>query len=195
MLARVSNLEAFRRWRETEDSTTADLVQWITASEPTEPMRVGTAFHKALEACQPGSFERMEADGYTFLLPDAELALPAIRELRGFKDYHGLTVTGCVDCLDGTVVIDHKTTARIDPERYLAGYQWRYYLDIFEAHTFRWNLFQVREVEPRVYQVSPPEYLEAHRYPGMEMDCLTLALHYHAFAELHLPQTQKETAA
>lgn len=193
MLARVSNLEAFRQYRESEDMTADDLVRWITSSEPTPAMLAGTAFHAAIEVCGEGEFDTLEANGYTFLMPDAEIALPAIRELRGYKRYGDLTVTGCVDCLDGRVVIDHKTTSRFDAERYLAGYQWRYYLDIFEADTFRWNVWVIREVEPLVFKVDPPEFLEAHRYPGMEDDCARLAADYYEFAITHI-NNQKEAA-
>lgn len=185
MLARVSSLEAFRRYLITEDVTAEDLVQWITTDNPTPAMRAGTAFHKAMETAEDGEHETLEADGYTFLLPDAEIALPAIRELRASKQYGDLTVTGCVDLLDGLRVEDHKSTSRFDAERYLAGYQWRLYLDIFEADTFRWNVWPIREVEPMVFQVSPPELLEAQRYPGMEADCARLANDYLEFARWH----------
>ena len=187
MLARVSNVDSFRRWREDEDQSVDDLVQWITTDNPSEAMLAGTAFHAAIEVCQPGDFETIEANGYTFLLPDAEIALPAIRELRAYKAYGDLTVTGCVDCLEGKRIEDHKTTGRVDHERYLAGYQWRFYLDIFEADRFRWNVFPIREIKPKVYQVSQPEILEVCRYPGMHEDCARLAADYLEFAREHLP--------
>lgn len=190
MLARVSNLEAFRQYRESEDMTAADLVRWITDSKPTPAMLAGTAFHAAIEVCGEGEFDTLEANGHTFLMPDAEIALPAIRELRGYKRYGDLTVTGCVDCLDGRVVIDHKTTSRFDAERYLSGYQWRYYLDIFEADTFRWNVWVIREVEPLVFKVDPPEFLEARRYPALHDDCAALAADFYDFAIKHLPQKE-----
>src|SRR5699024_885043 len=85
MLARVSNLEAFRQYRESEDMTAACLVRWITASQPTPAMLAGTAFHAAIEVCGEGEFDTLEANGHTFLMPDAEIALPEIRELRGYK--------------------------------------------------------------------------------------------------------------
>lgn len=195
MLARVSNIESFRRWREEEDQAVEDLVHWITTDNPSAAMMAGTAFHAALEVCQPGEFDRLEANGYTFHLmgprdafaPEPVLALSAIRELRGFKVYGDLTVTGCVDVLDGLRIDDHKTTARFDAERYLAGYQWRFYLDIFGADVFRWNVFELRDVKPRAYEVQPPQTLEVYRYPGMHEDCARLAADYLEFARAHLP--------
>lgn len=185
MLARVSNIEAYRQWRE-NDQSVEDLVRWITTDNPTPAMLAGTAFHKALETAADGEHSMLEANGHTFLLPDAELHLPAIRELRGYKAYGPLTVTGQVDALEGLRVDDHKTTSRFDPERYLSGCQWKFYLDIFGADVFRWNVFELREVGPLTFQVGEPHTLEAYRYPGMRADCAALASEFHDFARLHL---------
>ena len=194
MLARVSNIEAFRRWREAEDQPVENLIEFITVDNPTPAMLAGTAFHEALENAQPGTYEVLEAMGYTFHLPDADLVLPSIREVRAYGQYGALTVTGKVDCLDGRRVDDHKTTSRFDAERYLAGYQWRFYLDLFDADVFRWNVFELRELEPQVFQVSAPQLLEITRYPGMHDDCLQLALDYLTFARDHLPADMPEAA-
>lgn len=194
MLARVSNIEAFRRWREAEDQPVENLIEFITVDNPTPAMLAGTAFHEALENAQPGAYEVLEAMGYTFHLPDADLVLPSIREVRAYGQYGGLTVTGKVDCLDGRRVDDHKTTSRFDAERYLAGYQWRFYLDLFDADVFRWNVFELREEEPLVFHVSAPQLLEITRYPGMHDDCMQLALDYLAFARDYLPTYMQEAA-
>lgn len=198
MLARVSNIEAYRRWQNwkplydgDEEPSLDDFVRSITTDAPSEAMMAGTAFHAAIENAAYGSHETFEAMGYTFHLPDAEIALPTIREMRAFKAYGGLSVTGKVDCLDGKVVEDHKTTSRIDMDRYLDGYQWRFYLDLFEANVFRWHLFEIKEMEPRVYRVSAPQILEAHRYPELHQDCARLAAEYAAFArQMNLPDAR-----
>lgn len=188
MLARVSNIESFRRWREAEDQTVEDLVHWLTTDEPSEAMLAGTAFHKALELARPGDYDTLQALGYTFHLPDCELALPEVRELRAYGSYGPLQVTGQVDGMEGRRVDDHKTTSRFDAERYLAGYQWRFYLDIFGADVFRWNVFELKELEPKVYRVSSPQLLETFRYPGLHDDCARLAADFYEFARQHLPE-------
>lgn len=187
MLARVSNLEAFRYWQGDEESTPADLVARLTTFEPTPAMLAGTAFHKALETAKPGDYDTIYANGYAFHLPDGELVLPSIRELRAFGNYGPLQVTGCVDILAGKRVEDHKTTARFDAERYLAGYQWRFYLDLLGADVFRWNVFEIREIKPLVYQVADLQTLETYRYPGMHADCARLAAEFYDFARQHMP--------
>lgn len=195
MLARVSSIESFRRWREDDDQSVEDLVHWLTHDEPSEAMLAGTAFHKALEMAVPGEYETLSANGYTFILPDAELALPTVRELRAYSNYGPLQVTGCVDCLHGKRIEDHKTTGRFDAERYLAGCQWRFYLDLFGADVFRWNVFQVRELKPKVYEVEEPQALEEYRYPGLHEDCARLASDFYAFARVHLPNLHQLPAA
>lgn len=195
MLARVSNVEAYRQWKNwqplfdgQEEPTVDDLVRFITAGEPSEAMKAGTAFHKAMELAGDGSHDEFEANGYRFILPEAELTLPAIREMRAFGTYGGLTVTGQVDAVEGKIVIDHKTTGRFDPERYLNGCQWKFYLDLFGADEFRWNVFVIKELESLTYSVAAPQSLKACRYPEMHDHCEALAAEYRAFAEQHMPE-------
>lgn len=186
MLARVSNIESYRRWCDDEEQTVEDLVRFITTDDPTEAMKAGTAFHKAIEEAPEGEHETLSALGYTFRLASGEVALPSIRELRAYGRYGGLTVTGQVDGLHGRVVVDHKTTARCDVERYLNGCQWKFYLDLFGADTFRWNIFEIKELGDKEYQVAAPQTLTAYRYPEMHSDCLRLAADYLDFASVHL---------
>lgn len=193
MLARVSNIEAYRQWKNwqplfdgQDEPTVEDLVRFITTDEPSEAMKAGTAFHKALEQALDGTHDEFEANGYRFILPSGDLALPATRELRAYGQYGGLTVTGQVDGVDGRIVTDHKTTAKFDPERYLNGCQWKFYLDVFDANEFRWNVFVIKELEPLVYSVAAPQHLTAYRYPEMHGHCEALADDYLQFANQYL---------
>jgi hypothetical protein len=194
MLTRVSHIEAYRRWRDwtplfdgDEEPTLEQLVQSITSDEPSEKMLAGTAFHKALELAQSGEYETLSAEGYRFTLPDAAIELPAIREIRAERSYGSLIVSGKADGVLGKTVIDHKTTSRIDFDRYLEGYQWRFYLELFGADEFCWNLFQITETAPRTYRVAAPQVLKMPRYPEIARDCEKLAAEYLAFARQYLP--------
>lgn len=189
MLTRVSSIESFRRWRLDEEQSVDDLVHWMTTDEPSEAMLAGTAFHKALEDAPEGDFVALSANGYEFIMPDAEIALPSIRELRAFGNYGPLRVTGQVDAIDGNRIEDHKTTASFRPDGYLEGFQWRFYLDLFGADVFRWNVFEIvpdRKV-PKTYHVKPPQLLEQYRYPGLHDDCMDLAADFYEFASAHMP--------
>lgn len=187
MLARVSNLEAFRYWRGAEDQTVEDLIERLTSFTPTPQMLAGTAFHAALEQAPYGEHDQLSANGYAFILPEGTLALPQVRELRASKAYGPLVVSGCADIVVGRRVEDHKTTARFDAERYLSGYQWRFYLDIFDADVFRWNVFEIRNTKGLIYEVADMQTLETYRYPGMHEDCAQLAADFYEFARVHLP--------
>lgn len=194
MRTRVSHIEAYRRWRDwtplfdgDEEPTLDQLIQSITSDQPSEKMRAGTAFHKGLELAQSGEYETLEADGYRFTLPDAVIELPSIREIRAERRYGDLVVSGKADGVFGRIVIDHKTTSKIDFDRYLEGYQWRFYLELFGADEFCWNLFQITETAARTYRVAPPQMLKMPRYPEIAHDCEDLAGEYLDFANQHLP--------
>lgn len=195
MLARVSSIETFRRWRLDEEATLDDLIERLTDFQPTENMLAGTAFHKALELAKPGDYDTLHANGYTFHLPDGELALPVIRELRAYGTYGPLQVTGQVDAFERRRVDDHKTTARFNPDGYLEGCSWKFYLDLFDADVFRWNVFEIHEIKPMVYQVGAMHALEQYRYPGMREDCVRLATEFYEATHRYLPDVPASLAA
>lgn len=187
---RVSHVAAFARWRDDQD---ADEVGWlinqIRSNEETEAMRKGTAFHKALETI-PDEWEGSElsALGYTFVFTaDVEISLPKTREVRNSKDYGGIVVSGQADLLGGREIKDHKSTARFEAEKYLEGWQWRYYLDIFGADAFTWLVWEMDEIQPLTYEVFGFHQLTQYRYPELERDCRDLALDFKRFADRFIP--------
>jgi hypothetical protein len=195
MTFRVSEVESFRQWKTTEDAELETLLARMRGqSEASEAMLAGTAFHKALEVAQVGSASTLQALGYTFnIAGDFEIALPVIREVRASKTYtaddFAITISGQLDAIEGKRVEDHKTTGRFDPDRYLGGYQWRYYLDIFGADLFRWNVFEIAGTDdPLAWEVNSLHRLEQYRYPGMGADCEKLALDLAYFAIGHMPE-------
>lgn len=205
MKYRVSNVEAFRKWEEDDEGDLAQLVADIRGeSEPSQAMAAGTAFHRVLEQfAAPGDdIKQAGADGFRFTFADDfELAVTPIRELRASRVYMvdgaPICISGQVDAIEGRRIEDHKTTARFDPDRYLAGYQWRLYLDIFGANHFRWNVFEWKEVEstgesegfalpPIEYQVFAVHRLEQFRYPTLASDCEALVKRFARFVRQHV---------
>lgn len=66
----------------------------------------------------------------------------AFHEVRQFKDYGEVVVTGQADMIDGTEIRDIKT--KFSPVRdsdYVNSCQWKFYLDIFGADTFHYDIF------------------------------------------------------
>jgi hypothetical protein len=202
MTFRVSELESYRQWREDEEAELDALLARLRGQTPaSEAMQAGTAFHKALELAAAAEHTELQAMGYTFKVMGAfELAIPAIREVRASKTYIGddfaITITGQLDAIEGKRVEDHKTTGRVDFERYLSGYQWRAYLDIFGADVFRWNVFEISATDdPLVWEVWDAHRLEQYRYPGMTDDCKRLALDLGRFALRHTPERIREAVS
>lgn len=183
---RVSHVAAYARWRDDQESDVGWLINSILGNEESEAMRKGTAFHKYLETAQSGTdVKDFTVDGYRFVFTcDAEIVLPQTRETRKGKDYGGIVISGQADALGGKAIVDHKTTERFDAEKYLEGWQWRYYLDIFGADQFTWNVWEMKEIDPKVYDVYGLHKLSQYRYPELEKDCRDLALEFKSFADV-----------
>lgn len=181
---RVSNLAAYARWKQTEDADLGWLYSSIFASESSEAMSRGTAFHAALEKALEGEYMTVEAQGYTFAFTcDAELYLPKTREIRRSKDYGGIIVSGQCDGIEGKRIDDHKSTEQtFDAEYHLDGWQHKFYLDIFGADRFDWHIWEMGKLkEDKAYEVYAHHLLTQYRYPAMEDDCRTLAHEFRDF--------------
>lgn len=193
----ASDLDALRYFLASEEADLEALIaQLRRQSAPTEAMLAGTALHTALEAAEPGEFDRLEADGYTFeIAAEGEIDLPKIRECKGERQYLidncRITLVGKVDAIHGKRVDDHKFTGRFDPDRFLSSLQWRVYLEVFGADEFRWNVFEGREVGPKSYVITAIHPLRMHRYPGMEADVRAALRGFLDFARQHLPEKVK----
>lgn len=199
---RVSEVESFRQWRDDEEADLEQLLSRLRGqTEPSEVMLAGTAFHQALEDAPTGlTASSISANGYTFnMVGDFEIGLTGIREVRAGKTYTGpgyeITVSGQLDAIHGKRVEDHKTTGRFDPDRYLTGYQWRFYMDIFGADLFRWNVFEIKATDdPLTWDVFAQHTLEQYRYPDLGKDCGRLVADLAAFTRSHLPERIRELA-
>ncbi len=200
---RVSQVESFRKFEQDEEADPQEFIQELLHGFPESPaMRAGTAFHKALELATPGTeVMTLEAMGHTFaFVGDFEVRLPVIRELRASKTYmvdgRAIVVSGQVDGIEGLRIDDQKTTARFDPDRYLSGYQWRLYLDIFGASHFRWNIFEIGETqEPGFYEVHNQHTLEQFRYPTLGSDCQALVERFARFVREYVEPRSLPMAA
>jgi hypothetical protein len=184
----VTNVNLYRTWKQEEGLDVGWLLTKILVREQTPKMVAGEAFHNAIEEAQESEHYSLGAMGYVFqFLCDAELALPTLREVSMSKEYDGLLVKGRVDAIDAKIVSDLKTTEQFEPERYLDGLQWRFYLDMTEADRFDWHVFQMRETTSKycdhLCEVFGYHTLTQYRYDGMHEECLKWAREYREFAE------------
>jgi len=190
----ATDIDAFRYFMADEEADLPALLARLRREEPpSESMLAGTALHKALENSADGSLDEIESDGYHFVFAfEDELDLPAIRELKATSEYRigdaVVTLVGKVDAVHGRRIDDHKFTSRYDAERFLGSYQWRVYLELFEADEFRWNVFEGRETDAKRYTISNFHKLTMRRYPGMRDDIIRELEAYVAFARVHMPE-------
>jgi len=192
----ATDLDAFRRYKASEDVTLEHLLAQLRREMPPTPaMLAGSALHRALELAPPGEFESLEARGHRFTFPgNCDISLPDLREMKlaADREVGGVLVTlvGQVDALHGRTVTDHKFTTRFDPERFLNSYQWRIYLDLFDADRFEWIVYEARETDERCFDIHQVHTLSAHRYPGMSADIERELRGFVDLAKTHLMQPE-----
>jgi hypothetical protein len=198
----ATDIDALRYYLSDEDGDLdAFLAQMRRQTPPTAAMLAGTAFHKALENCGEGSAAQLQAEGHVFNIElEDELDLPALRETKATREYRIgnvlVTLVGKVDGIYGRRIDDHKLTSSYDPERFLGSYQWRIYLEVFEADMFRWNIFEGSEIanQEGLWKVRSLHKLKMHRYPGMAADVERALAAFVEFADIHLPERFTQVA-
>ena len=111
----------------------------------------------------------------------------AFHEIRLYKDYGDVLITGCADMIDGLEIRDIKTKySPADDKDYINSYQWRYYLELFQLDTFHFDLFifdgynkekhgyDVRGIPLRRHLPA----ITCHRYGSIESDTRYLLEHF-----------------
>lgn len=184
MRVSVSNLDLFRSWKANEEQDFNWLLAALKNPEPTPAMLRGRAFAKCMERIEQGEVDQLSFDGYTFCFTgDFTIESYPRREESREKDYGGIVVAARCDRVLGKIIIDDKNTERFDAEKYLEKFQSRYYLDMFNADKFVWNVWEVKEMnEPNTFCVHTLHTLAQYRYPEMESECRDLAREYAEFA-------------
>ena len=186
----VSMLDMFRTFRDDEDFPLDVFLAALRGEgERTSAMMRGGAFAKAMEHAELGEISVLTADGHAFAFNcDAEIEAWPRREEKKEKDYGGVIVSARCDRVMGKIIADDKTTSQFDAESYMDKFQWRFYLDMWEADVFRWHVWEVREVKTQVpdvncWDVYNHHLLTQYRYNGLADDCRKLALDFKEFAQ------------
>ena len=66
----------------------------------------------------------------------------AIHEVRTYKEYDDVVLTGCADIINGLEIRDIKTKySTINDADYINSAQWRFYMELFECQYFSFDLF------------------------------------------------------
>lgn len=212
-LIRVTAIEAFRRYLANGENdyyeiTEQSVIDSVTGEfKGNEQTRIGTAFHSVVEQGIAAAdifyddYYGFIIDGHEVLFSPKQYATAleyaaehpnAYHEFRGCKDYGRAIVTGCADMIDGVEIRDIKTKYSTPSDAdYINSCQWRYYLDIFGADVFHFDLFVFNgyKKEKHGYDVrgleltrhTPP--ITCYRYPEMENDNLALLNQFMDWAE------------
>lgn len=118
--------------------------------------------------------------------------IEAFHEIRKYKDYGRAVVTGCADVVNGLQLRDIKTKYSTPQDKqYYDSCQWKFYLDMFGADIFDFDLFcfEGYELDKHGYDVrglpliphTPP--IRVYRYDGMEQDIRNLLDQFLDWAE------------
>lgn len=107
----------------------------------------------------------------------------AFHEIRLYRDFGRARITGCADMIDGVEIRDIKTKFSTPSDSdYINSCQWRFYLELFDADIFHFDLFlfegynkdkhgfDVRGLP--LVRHNPP--ITCYRYEGMEQDNMNL---------------------
>ena len=128
----------------------------------------------------------VEGNPVTLDIPQCQVAIAyknehpqAFHEIRQWKDYGEVIITGQADIIDGLEIRDIKTKySTPDDKDYINSCQWRFYLDLFELDTFHFDLFVFENYKLEkhgtdvrglpLYRHDPP--ITCYRYPTKEQD-------------------------
>jgi len=187
----VSALDMYRKFQQSEEYPLSVFLADLRGETIATPaMLRGRAFAVAMENANIGDASVISAGGHTFAFTcDAEIEAWPRREEKREKDYGGVLVSARCDRIMGRTVADDKTTSQFDAEAYLDKYQWRYYLDMFDADVFHWHVWecaQMKEQEGDItvnWEVYAHHLLTQYRYNDLERDCRQLAQDFAEFAE------------
>lgn len=212
-LIRVTQLEAFRRFMANGDHSYYEITEQSVIDSITGEFkgncktRIGTAFHALVENFAANVPNRMVRGGYILDIDgyEVEISIEAIseavkyhnehqnafHEVREYKDYGRAIVSGCADIIDGLEIRDIKTKFRAPTDAdYIDSAQWRFYLDIFGADTFHYDIFvfngykdsmEHNASECTLTRHTPP--ITCYRYPALHDDCVNLVNEFMDWAE------------
>lgn len=157
----------------------------------TPALLLGRAFGQILEK----PWEYTVASGFAhgpFRFSAATMAEPlrlmdhrsGVFEAKATKEYSRSLVVAKADQIVGAHLFEHKTTlGTVDVEGYLASYQPRFMLDLFEAAVVTYHVFRLRELPDLSYEVREIESFNLYPYAGLHADCAALVREFEEYVE------------
>lgn len=204
---RASRLDEFRlyqsgvQWDGEMEYTSEEFVRRMTGTEEeTDAQAAGTALHAVFDSHGFGIVPaEVKQNGWNIIFDiDAEVHLPALREIPLYREHNGIPLYGRCDAIDAWTVHDIKTTKAIDANTYIESYQWRAYLWLSGRQKFVYDTFRVIRDE-KASELTVKEYVSIPltAYPGLSRDVETCLVEFDAAVKaLGIPEImQKKMAA
>lgn len=186
-IVRVTTLESFRRFRDNVTGTydtEERLIEHLTGKfEGNVKTEIGSEFHKLIETGLPSSNSVKIFSNSQIIkaVNHRDAVSPFISEVRNYKKYGKIVVTGAVDVLQGSIIRDTKVKFKpVLMSEYENSYQWRFYLDIFEINTFVYDVFEVIGFDEAMganlhnCEMKQHEPFYCYKYENMQKDLQTL---------------------
>lgn len=185
---RASRLDEFRMYLGGEmyngdEYTPEDFITRLTTKTESAAMAAGTAVHAIIENAAFGELpDRVSSNGWLVHFDlDAELRMPAAREVQLHRTHKGIPLFGRVDAIDAVSVHDTKATSAIDIDRYMDSYQWRAYLWMSGREQFVYDILRVKlEEDTKIVTVVEYVRLPITAYPDLSRDVEGLLEQYDA---------------
>lgn len=184
---RQSHIEGLRLCRETTWRTEQELADEVRGhGKGNWKMAAGQSWHQLLRLKQaPAPRGRFAHGGFLWSVEDLIRARSITGPMPGAHEVplertccvggELVTVTGTLDYVFGSHVIDHKTTFRpLDRADYAASLQWRLYLWLSGAERFEYHLWQFTEPNAAgELDLLGHMAFRQYPYPQLDRDCVT----------------------
>lgn len=185
---RASRLDEFRMYLAGEmyngdEYTSDDFIARLTVKTESPAMAAGTAVHAIIENAAFSELpDRVSSNGWLVHFDlDAELRMPAAREVKLHREHKGIPLFGRVDAIDAISVHDTKTTSAVDIDRYMDSYQWRSYLWMSGRERFVYDILRVKlDEEAKIVTVVEYLRLPLTAYPDLSLEVEGLLEQYDA---------------
>ena len=181
--------------------------------EPTQAMKLGSAFHAVFE--DPDPFMEMwddaavyHSDGFVF---DAQLVDKSVADIWAQcpimevpssdltlkTDYGPVRISCRADAMAGLDVYELKTTQRaLNTVKYLDSMQWRAYVLAYGATSVTYRIVQLKHLkEPDVWTIANHETLTQYPYPQITQDVTYAATRLIEFINHHNLNEHRQEAA
>ena len=195
----VSDIEAFRYYKDSDDDTLEDILRRLRHEEPpSDRMLAGAAFAKLMERGGPfPGIETADVDGWHFVFAlDATIEEPDGHEVEGelvVETPDGpITLVGHADSITAQSVRDDKLTERFDAERYVDSLQWKAYLPMFSRKRFDYTVWECSYRE-RTVTIKELHRLTFYAYPDMRKDVARAVTELAGIVVAHMPETAAAT--